>query len=148
MSLVDSDNDGFIDAKEFNAFFNFCAQAFERWKWHSWIYSGSVLKLLGLVLPYSRILSRERHVQTCSKQSSEQSTTKPPLHSTGNTAPLSPFMSGKPPKRKGSGGLGGIGAVLQVDSLRQVQERCTMRIITVNDVYELGNLPFLDGVIR
>jgi hypothetical protein len=33
MSLVDSDNDGFIDAKEFNAFFNFCAQAIDRWKW-------------------------------------------------------------------------------------------------------------------
>jgi hypothetical protein len=35
-----------------------------------------------------------------------------------------------------------------VDSLRQAQERCTLRIITVNDVYELGNLPYLDGVIR
>jgi hypothetical protein len=38
--------------------------------------------------------------------------------------------------------------VLQVDSLRQVQQRCTLRIIAVNDVYELGNLPYLDGVIR
>ncbi len=45
-------------------------------------------------------------------------------------------------------GCRGLGAVLQVDSLRQVQERCTLRIITVNDVYELGNLPYLDGVIR
>ncbi len=37
---------------------------------------------------------------------------------------------------------------LQVDSLRQAQEKCTLRIITINDVYELGNLPYLDGVIR
>jgi hypothetical protein len=29
MSLVDSDNNGLIDAKEFNAFFNFCAQALQ-----------------------------------------------------------------------------------------------------------------------
>ena len=27
MSLVDSNNDGFIDAKEINTFFNFCSQA-------------------------------------------------------------------------------------------------------------------------
>jgi hypothetical protein len=35
-----------------------------------------------------------------------------------------------------------------VDAIRQTQESCTLRIITTNDVYELDNLPFLDGVIR
>ena len=35
-----------------------------------------------------------------------------------------------------------------MDALRQSQQSCTLRIITVNDVYELGNLPYLDGVIR
>jgi hypothetical protein len=35
-----------------------------------------------------------------------------------------------------------------VDTIRRLQTRCTLRIITVNDVCELNNLPYLDGVIR
>jgi hypothetical protein len=42
----------------------------------------------------------------------------------------------------------GLGGRPQVDAIRQTQESCTLRIITTNDVYELDNLPFLDGVIR
>ena len=36
----------------------------------------------------------------------------------------------------------------QLDAFKRAASECTLRIITVNDVYELGNLPFLDGVIR
>jgi hypothetical protein len=36
----------------------------------------------------------------------------------------------------------------QVDALRRAQTRCSLRIISINDVYELDNLPFFDGVIR
>ena len=41
-----------------------------------------------------------------------------------------------------------LGARPQVDALRQSQQSCTLRIITINDVYELDNLAYLDGVIR
>ena len=36
----------------------------------------------------------------------------------------------------------------QLEAFRRNASECTLRIITVNDVYELGNLPYLDGVIR
>ena len=36
----------------------------------------------------------------------------------------------------------------QLESIRTLDKTCSLRIISVNDVYELANLPFLDGVIR